>query len=284
MLLKQENAAENPAAVIGDIVKLFRAVKLPLMADERLYLGMPHPLLLGFHQALHKQYSEDEEKRYRNRLRYAGICKERTDNTFKWDDNTYPLAEPGLIEEILTIEFVRQPRNLVILGPPGVGKSLLSTIVACKAVRAGCSVKYKTAHNVITELREARAGNSLSGYVKKLQACDLLVMEDITFATPEIKTAQAFYSIFEGRYGLKSTLVTFNEDIKKWAAAFPNQTMCSAILGRIYQEAIFLNMNGAEDVRFKRAKSSLAPGAFAGGWEMGAASDGKSAKEGDTNG
>lgn len=249
MSVKQEYAAEDSAAVIEDILKLFIEVKMPELADRNLYLGIPYPVLGELCNALHRQHSKDGDKKFYNRLRYAGIFKERTEHTFQWSEDTYPLAEPGLIERILTIDFVRQHKNLIVAGPPGTGKTLLAVIVACKAIREELSVKYKTAHEIVTGLREARTGNSLSGYIKKIQSCDLLIIEDITFSSLDIRIAQSFFAIFDGRYGRKSTIVTSNGNIKDWTDAFPDKSMCSALLGRIYEEALIMNMNGANDMR-----------------------------------
>jgi DNA replication protein DnaC len=257
MPLKQDNASEDSAAVINNITALFQSINLPRLADGGLYLGVPFPVLEAFHKALCAQRCEDEEKRYHSRLHYAGIAKERTANTFKWGEDTYPFVEPGAIESALGIGFIRQRKNLVMTGPPGAGKSLLSVIIACKAIREGFSLKYKTAHNIATELREAKAGNSLSGYIKKLTSCDVLVIDDLTFATFDIKTAQSFYSVINERYGRKTTVIISNTNIKEWVKKFPDGVMISALLGRFYEEALLVNMNGAEDMRLKKAKGMI---------------------------
>jgi len=254
---KQENAADDSAGVIESITGLFRDMGLPRLADAGLYLGVPFSVLADFHRALGEQRSEDDKKKFLNRLRYAGIIRERAPDTFKWDDGTYPLAEPGAIERALSMEFVRQKKNLIVAGPPGAGKSLMVLIIACKAIRAGFSVKYKTAYDISVELREARAGNSLAGYVRKLQACDMLVIEDATFATFDSKTAQSFFSVIDGRYGRKTTAITSNGSINEWAGKFPDRNMSSALLGRFYEDALLVNMNGAEDMRLKQAKGML---------------------------
>ena len=256
-MLKQENATEDTAAIIKDITNLFNAANMPQLADGNLYVGIPHSVLAQFHNALAKQRSESEESRFKNRMRYAGIVKERTEATFKWDDNTYPLAEPGIIEQILTIGFARQKKNLIMAGPPGVGKTLLAVVIACKALRAELSVKYKTAHDIATELREARTGNSLSGCIRRLQAYDMLVIEDLTFAMFDVRTAQAFFSVIDKRYGRKTTVITTNGNIKDWAGKFPDKSMCAALLGRIYEEAIVLNMNEAKDMRLSGSNGTL---------------------------
>ena len=258
MSLKQESAAEDSAAVILNIKKSFAAMGLARLADEKLYLGTPFSILEMFHKALDIQRSEDEKKRFANRMRYAGIVRERTADTFQWDNDTYPYAENGVIESALTIEFVRQHKNLIVVGPPGAGKSMLAVIIACKALREDFSVKYKTAHDIAVELQESKDGNSLSGYIKKIQACDVLVIEDLTFATFDIRTAQAFHSVIDGRYTRKkTTVITSNGNIKEWAQDFPDNRMCAAILGRFYEDALLVNMNGAEDMRLKRAKEML---------------------------
>ena len=254
MSTKQENATEDSAAVIESITKLFQEMKLNRLSAGRLYMGLPLSILKAFHQALSEQHHEDEEKRYANRLRYAGIARERTINTFKWDNDTYPFAESGVIESAISIEFVKQRKNLIVVGPPGAGKTALVVIAACKAVRAGFSVRYKSAHDIALGLHEARVGNSLSGYIKKLQSCDMLVIDDLTLATFDLNTAQSFHSVIDGRYGRKTTVITSNGSIKEWAQKLPDERMSSAFLGRIYEEALLVNMNGAEDMRLKRAK------------------------------
>jgi len=255
--LKQENAMEDVAALIDDILKMFSSAKMPHLANVNLYLGIPYTILSVFHEALTLQRSKDESERFRNRMRYAGIFKERTENTFKWDDNTYPHACPGVIEQALTIDFIRQKRNLVMSGPTGAGKSLLAVIIACKALREDFSVKYKTAHDIVTELQEARSGNSLIGYIKRMQAYDVLVIEDITFSSPDSKTSQDFFSIIDKRYERKTTIVTTNGNIKKWIKDFSDNSLWAGLLGRLYQEAILINMNDAEDMRVKWAKGFL---------------------------
>jgi len=258
MSLKQISAVEDSAALADNIVELFHAAKMPSLADSGLYLGIPHTSLLKLYEALHKQYLEDENRKFYNRMLYAGIFKERTENTFMWDGDTYPESEPGLVEQILAIDFIRQGKNLIIVGPPGVGKTLLAVIAACNAIREGLSVKYRTAHRIATELREARLGNSLAGYIKKFQSCDLLVLEDITFSSLEPNTAQAFFAIIDGRYARKSTIVTSNGNVKDWVNSFPDKSMCSALLGRLYENALIMNMNGAKDMRICKANPMFA--------------------------
>jgi len=267
MTLKQESAAEDSAAVISGIKKLFLAMNLPHLADDALYLGIPFSILDTFHKALSEQRAGDEKKRFVNRLRYAGIVRERAEDTFKWDEGTYPNAEPGIIESALMIDFVRQRKNLIVAGPPGAGKSLLVLIIACKALREEFSVKYKTAHDISVELSEAKDGNSLLGYVRKLQACDVLIIEDLTYATFDIKTAQSFFSVIDGRNARKTTIITTNSNIKDWAQDFPDQRMIAALLGRFYEDALLINMNGAQDMRLKQVKGMFDGVSRDGKWE-----------------
>jgi DNA replication protein DnaC len=198
---------------------------------------------------LARQIEENENKRFYNRMRYAGIVKERIESTFKWDENTYPFMAPGLIEQALTLSFINGKKNIIMAGPPGVGKSMFAVILACKALRKEYSVKYRTAHDIVTDLQEARQGDSLSRYINRMQACDVLVLEDITYSDPDGRAAHDFFSIIDKRYGRKSTIITTNGNLKEWSAAFPDKKMFPALLGRLYEDALVLNMNGAKDMR-----------------------------------
>ena len=254
---KQETATEDTTALVNGIVEIFGQMRLPNLAVPDIYLGMPMPILKQFHMALSAQHSEDEEKRYRNRLKYAGVTKERVDQAFKWDDDTYPMARPGSIEEALSIGFIREHKNLVVIGPPGAGKSMLVMIAVCKAIRNGFSAKYRTAHAIATGLCEARAGNSLSGYIRMLSSCDVLAIDDLPFASFSAEGAQALFSIIDARYERKSTIITSNHSFGDWFAELPDKSMATAMVGRIAQEAIIVNMNGAKDMRLKHAVEML---------------------------
>jgi len=254
---KQETATEDTTALVNGIVEIFGQMRLPNLAVPDIYLGMPMPILNQFHKALSAQHSEDEEKRYRNRLKYAGVTKERVDQAFKWDDDTYPMARPGSIEEALSIGFIREHKNLVVIGPPGAGKSMLVMIAVCKAIRNGFSAKYRTAHAIATGLCEARAGNSLSGYIRMLSSCDVLAIDDLPFASFSAEGAQALFSIIDARYERKSTIITSNHSFGDWFAELPDKSMATAMVGRIAQEAIIVNMNGAKDMRLKHAVEML---------------------------
>jgi DNA replication protein DnaC len=233
---------------------MFASADMLRLADPNLYIGAPYGVLVGLSDALARQIDENENRRYYNRMRYAGIIKEKTENTFKWDENTYPLMAPGLIEQALTLDFINEKQNLIMAGPPGVGKSVFAVVLACKALRKEFSVKYRTAHDIVTDLQEKRQGNSLSRYINRMQACDVLVIEDITFSDPDSKTAHDFFSIIDKRYGRKSTVITTNGNMKEWAASFSDKKLFAALFGRLYEEALVMNMNGAKDMRLSHSQ------------------------------
>ena len=269
---KQEAADGDYTSAVNGIVEVFGGMRLTKLADPKIYLGMPTPILKQFLNALVAQHSDDEEKKYQNRLKYAGVTKERSSQTFKWDDGTYPMAEPGIIEEALSIGFIRERKNLVVLGPPGVGKSMLVTITVCKAIRNGFSARYKTAHAIAAELCEARSGNSLTGYIKRLSSCDVLAIDDLPYASFTTDSARDFFAILDARYERKSTIVTSNQSFGEWFAELSAPSMATGLVGRIAQESIIINMNGARDMRLKHAAEMMGVAAKTLGGQPAAAS------------
>jgi len=253
--VKTENAMKDAAGVIEDITGMFISVDMPRLANPGLYTGAPYDVLVNLSGALMRQIDENDSRRFYNRMRYAGIVKERTEEAFNWEESTYPMMAPGMIEKAISLNFINEKQNIIMIGPPGVGKTVLAVILACKALRKEFSVKYRTAHDIVTDLQESRQGDSLSRYINRMQACDLLVIEDITYADPDGKTAHDFFAIIDKRYGRKSTVITTNGNLKEWAAAYPDKKMFTALLGRLCEEALVLNMNGAKDIRFLRAQS-----------------------------
>lgn len=105
MSVKQGYAAEDSAALIEDILKLYIEVKMPELANRNLHLGIPYPVLWELCNALHRQHSGDGDKRFYNRLWYAGIFKERTEHTFQCSEDTYPLAEPATVYQDSSVFF-----------------------------------------------------------------------------------------------------------------------------------------------------------------------------------
>ena len=255
--VKTENAGKDAAGIIEDITGMFISIEMPRLANSSIYTGVPYDVLVNLSDALTRQIDENDNRRFYNRMRYAGIVKERTFETFNWDAGTYPMMAPGLIEKAMSLDFICEKKNVIMNGPPGVGKSVLAVILACKALRREFSVKYRTAHDIVTDLQESRQGDSLSRYINRMQACDLLVIEDITYADPDGKTVHDFFSIIDKRYGRKSTVITTNGHLKEWGATFPDKKMFPALLGRLCEEALVLNMNGARDMRFLKAQSFL---------------------------
>ena len=254
---KQETAEGDSTGAVKGIIEIFGEMRLTKLADPKIYLGMPTPILKQFFNALAAQHSDDEEKRYQNRLKYAGVTKERSGQAFKWDDSTYPMAEPGIIEEALSIGFIQERKNLVVLGPPGVGKSMLVTITVCKAIRNGFSARYKTAHAIAAELSEARTGNSLTGYIKRLSSCDVLAIDDLPYASFTTDSARDFFAVLDARYERKSTIVTSNQSFGEWFADLSAPSMAAGLVGRLAQKSIIVNMNGARDMRLKHAAEML---------------------------
>lgn len=170
---------------------------------------------------------------------------------FNW---TWPKRlDRAAIEGLMTLDFIKEAANVVLLGPNGVGKSTLAKNVAHQALVQGHTVRFTTAGELLGELAALDSDAALRRRLKHYAAADLLVIDEIGYLSYSNRHADLLFELISRRYELKSTIVTTNKPFAEWATVFPNAACVVSLVDRLVHHAEVIAIEG-ESYRLKEAK------------------------------
>jgi DNA replication protein DnaC len=137
----------------------------------------------------------------------------------------------------LTLDFIAEARNLILVGTNGVGKTLIAQNLAHRAVQAGYNVWFRTASEVLADLAAADSPQARRRKLRRLARPHLLCLDEIGYLSYDSQAADLLYEIVNARYERRSLLVTTNRAFKDWNTVFPNSTVISTLLDRLTHHA-----------------------------------------------
>jgi len=177
-----------------------------------------------------------EDNMLGKRLRAASFGVQRTfeDFDFRFNEEALPAS---MLRDLATCHFIAQRQNLVIGGPPGIGKTHAVKAIGHEACRRGYQVLFRTTHKLLAEVlsdSEERAQRVL----RRAVAVDLLILDDFAFRKLDQREAEMLYVLGEERIGRTSTVLTSNRPPEDWYAIFPDAVVGGAILDRMVSSAI----------------------------------------------
>lgn len=180
---------------------------------------------------------EETEKARRSlerRLRSARLGRFKPLADFDW--NWPQKIDRPLIERALTLDFIREGRNLVLLGANGLGKTMITKNIAHAAVLAGFSVLFRTASDLLDDL-QSDSPLLLRRRLQKYARPALLCIDEIGYLSYDTHAADLLYEVVNRRYEHRSILVTTNRAFRDWTAVFPNATSIVSLLDRLTHHA-----------------------------------------------
>jgi len=169
-----------------------------------------------------------------------------------WDDSAAVTFDHALWGELMTLRFVDNNHNVLILGPVGVGKTFLATALGHIACRRRYRVHFERADKLFKRLRAARLDNSVETEMRKLVAVDLLVIDDFALHPLDVTDTNLFYELTVERHQHGATVITSNRDPSEFLAQFADPLLAQSAVDRIQSAAYELVIEGESYRRRQR--------------------------------
>ena len=161
-----------------------------------------------------------------------------------FDFSFQPSIKREQIESLHELGFVERKENVVLLGPPGVGKTHLAVSLAIAAAQSGRRVYYGTLAELITSLEEAQAAGRLARRLATLTYPSLLVVDEIGYLPVTRNGAVLFFQLIGRRYERASTVLTSNKSFEEWGEVLGDEVMAAALIDRVLHHCHLVNIRG----------------------------------------
>jgi DNA replication protein DnaC len=212
--------------------------------------GVDHPRYLL--RLVELELLDRERRVVERRIREARFPAVKSFDTF--DFTAIPSLNKMLTLELARCDYVLRHDNIIAIGNSGTGKTHTALALGLAACQHGFSVGFATAAGLVHQLMEARDEKRLLKLQNQLQACKLLIIDELGYVPLSPSGAVLLFEVFSQRYERGSTIVTSNLPFEEWTGVFGSERLTGALLDRLTHHVHILELNG-ESYRLKHSKS-----------------------------
>jgi len=201
---------------------------------------------------------EEQERTRRSlerRLSAARIGHFKPLSDFDWQWPTH--CDQSLIAELMTLAFVPEATNVILVGASGVGKTTIAQNIAYQAVLNGHTVLFTTAAQMLGDLAALDSDSTLRRKLRQYAAPDLLCVDEVGYLSYSNRHADLLFELINRRHENKSTLITTNKSFAEWSEVFPNAACVVALIDRLIHHAEIVSIQGSS-YRHKEAQERAA--------------------------
>ncbi|MCP4303135.1 MAG: ATP-binding protein [Gammaproteobacteria bacterium] len=180
---------------------------------------------------------------------HIGRFKPLADFDWRWPKQ----CDKGAVSAFMTLRFIEETANLILVGPNGVGKSMIAQNIAHQAVINGHSALFVNAAQMLGDLSAQDGDNALRRRLQHYARPDLLIIDEVGYLSYGNRHADLLFNIVNRRYEKKSTIVTTNRPFAEWSEVFPNAACVVSIVDRLVHHSEILVIEG-ESYRMREAK------------------------------
>lgn len=182
------------------------------------------------------------DRQLQRRVKAAQFRELKPLDQFDWSFN--PSIKKKQVLDLATCRFVSEKRDVLWLGPPGVGKSFLVQAVGYQAIKAGYAVLYRSVFDVVRDFLHDEALSAEDKVLARYLKPDLLIIDDMGMKQLPKRSGEYLFEIIMRRYETRSTMMTSNRPLEDWGKLLGDVPTASAILDRFLHHAELVPMNG----------------------------------------
>jgi len=213
---------------------------LQIRLEEAARTGLTHGEFLEL--ILEDELATRNERQIQRRTKAAGFRDLKTLDQFDFSFN--PSINKQQVYELATGRFIRESKDVLWLGPPGVGKSFLVQALGYQAIKSGFLVYYHSVFDVVRDLMQDEAFGGQDKLMSRYLKPDLVIIDDMGMKQLPSKSGEFLFEVIMRRYERKSTMMTSNRPLEDWGKLIGDVPAASAILDRLLHHAEVIEITG----------------------------------------
>lgn len=250
------NTEAEKSSYIREMMKQFKLVDMRNRYAE--IISEAKDLSLDYEDFLIRLLTVEEMGKTERRTEKL-LQKASFDTIAALDDIDYsfnPSLDKTKIDELGQLHFLSKHENIIIIGPPGVGKSMIATGIGRNACSAGKKVLFVNAKEFVDHLYDEMLAGRLQDVLQQISRIDLLIIDELSYIKMDRERESLFFQVIRQRYEKSSLIITTNLPMGRWNELFTGQLAATAILDRLLHHCHVLSITG-ESYRVKGSKQSV---------------------------